>query len=84
MDALLILVNASGGDVKVSVSECARVIIDQVGARAGAPVLAEEQSRIVTTKGQVDDDVVVLEFLVDLAFPAGEKSSWGTLQRRSR
>ena len=84
-DGLHLLVNASGAYVKVSLGECARFIIDQVDARAGATAVTPGASCIITTKSQVDDDAVVSELCVKIAALAvREERSWGTLQKRSR
>lgn len=79
-----LLVNASGTDVKVSLGERPRVVIDQVDTRAGAAAVTPGPSRVITTKSQVDDDAVVSELFVEIAGPAvGEDRGWGALRERS-
>ena len=68
------------GDIKVSLGECLGVVIDEVGAGAGAPVVTVGVSSPITTESQVDDDVVPSE-LPDVALRVGEERSWGTLPK---
>ena len=74
------MVNASGADVKVSLGECTWLVIDKVVASAGAHAVVPESPRIITTKSQVDDDVVLPELCVEITFTvAREDRSWGAL-----
>jgi len=67
-----LLVNTNGAEVKVSFGECVGIIVDEVDARARAPVPIEGGSRPITTKRQVDYDVVVRELSFNIALRVGE------------
>ena len=55
---LRLLIHPNGAEVEISVGECARVVIDTVDTRAGAPVPGVGTPCPITTKGQVDDNIV--------------------------
>ena len=84
-NGLRLLVNASETNVKVSLGERLRVVINQVDTRAGAAAGIPGTSCVITTKSQVDDDVVVPELFVEVAGVAGRKDrNWGTLRKGNR
>jgi len=77
------LVNTNGTKVKVSFGECTRVVINEVKARAGAPIPIEGGSRPTTTQRQVDYDVAFREHSFNIALRVTrEQRSWGTLQSK--
>jgi len=84
-NGLRLLINASGTDVKVSLGERLRVVIDQVDASARAATVTPGTSCIITTKGQVDDDAVVPELSAEIAgVAARENRHWGALRKGRR